>query len=247
MQRRPGGGLSKRAKGVVKDIVHKTSDRSNLSRTTYVPVMPAIKLIPRQSMTLRSKSGLWHTTTGTATRAIVLSALSVSKSFVDFVPKYYQIEEITLYGPRTASYPSSSGDFWEAPEALVSWFGCFTSGTAQEQNLYDSTHVSQMTFSNEGRPKVKYRLSGRDKNFVFDGQSRSTAYPGTPDYQLAVVTMPKDVAFKFYTTFYADVRLTRWDVLEKATSVGVPEQDEMLQLKEAASVGSKREIIVEQD
>ena len=204
----------------MKDIIHKEADRSRLLKPRTVLLLPEIKSIPRQSLTVRTFSGSWDLdiADNVATRTLTFSDLT--DSFIDYQPESLQIESITIFGPRLPSGPwqtgGSSGDpptapdvRWTVPQYQLTFFGNWHTGTAddpQDQSLQEPTQKCYLTGFQTGRQKIAYVLNQRDKNFIFNiGRGPfalvSVTYPtvgnaASPDPSEGDIT--------------ADVRMTRW-------------------------------------
>ena len=219
-------GLSKSQKGLVKDIVHKQSDRSRLLRPKWVPVLPEIKQVPKNSITVRTRSTSWWRVNDSA-KGVVTMYLNdniLAKAFIDYNQIYYQVESISVFGPRTPSYVAGSSDTWQPVTYNVGFGGSFTSGTASDINLFDIVQTYRANQADEGRQKVPYVLSDRDKQFVFESVSRSTP-KGVGKYTFVLIAIPSTTTQRIMDDFVADVRVTRWGTKDAAWYVGDPAID----------------------
>ena len=217
--------LGKQQRGQVKDIVHKQADRSRLLRPKYIQMLPEIKIVPRQSFTLRIASSLWKTTTDENVQTRTLRTWELWQGFRDYHPFHVQIESICLYGPRYGGHdPGTNG--MHQPVITFAFAGSFTSGTADsDTSLYDNVQNGQMGVPNVGRQKLFFAYNQRDKNFAFQKPASS----GTLQHNLVAVIFTTSGVSELEpysrTDIYADVRLTRWGFLEAATLTGDPDHD----------------------
>ena len=82
-------------------------------------------------------------------------------------PSYFQIEQVSVFGARTPTYAAAKGDYWEDHRVNIVFCGNLTTGSAASSLLWDTVQNGTLHLSNQGRQKVPYILSQRNKLFCF--------------------------------------------------------------------------------
>ena len=161
-------------RAIAKQVAHREIDTAKLGKPRLKVFAPAIKLWPKQSLTVRCSGGKWDLAQQDNNYTYTLSLNTIMTSTIDYVPKFLTVRALRFYTirqPVGQAVPNAAHQY----KLILSFLGCWTSGTADgDANLYDQLFVTELTPTLEGRQMIPYYLSGRDQQFVFQHNAAPT-------------------------------------------------------------------------
>ena len=114
--------------------------------------LPEIKLIPRNSFTLRTPSSSWIHADGSSFITLAITGEVIVNRLFDYIPDFFQVESIRLYSSKQPIFPTTSADYCESDYSLaMSLFGTFSTGTTRgDTNVYDLVQNCVMAIPTAG-------------------------------------------------------------------------------------------------
>lgn len=207
----------KRVRSIVKTVDNHRDDRMKVLQSRAVDVMPRVLGEPKSTMVVRVQL---FQPSGNRIRIrsgqITTDDIFLAHAFVDYRPKYYQINRITFFTPRSYSAPAATGGSNVFTDWTVQPFANWTFSTSTSNVGGDEQREFVVSAGVGTRAKVTIVPNKKDRQFAFRTQ------PGTPtDFtanDLVWIVTESSVPEEYWTDAYVDFEVSRWGYFDGPTS-----------------------------
>ena len=179
--------------------------------------MPAIKLFPKQTITVRIEGlGDWDGTSQPPFGRYYIN--NIFQACKDYQPRYIQVTSLTIYTPRSLTggavfHTGSTQLFPVLTDLTVAWNGNFIGyqSSASVSDTADVVGTAPLVLTQAGRTKATCYWAKRDQGIVWDYQGIAAA---PQDRQvnpiIAGAGLENNAPVVLGADTYMDARITRW-------------------------------------